>query len=313
MSEAPGMPGDAAEGRPRLRWLALAGLLALNALTAVAAVSVVGALAYPGAREEIVRNAENAWPPDGATNPVALVVETGREMAWIAANVVREAWRIDSTPYAVLAMIFLVLVAAPVALIAPVVGPPVLVEGGRSLRASAISAGIVAGSVCAGLLGCLGDLAWLALTTGGPNQTVSLLGLLGAWLVMGTVAAVLLARAGRERNPAHLVRFVRWLLAGTVIELALAAPTLAAGNRRDTCECGWSSFWALSAGLVTLGALCGPALVLLLTRDARRHWARAACMRCGYPRRTDSCTCSECGAPLPPVAVRAVGGDAPRA
>ena len=310
MSQVPGVPGDPAEGRRGLRWLALVGLLALNSAAALTAVSVVGALAFPGSREEIVRNAEASWPPDGATNPVALVVETGREMAWIAASVVREAWQMDSIPLAVLGTIYLVLVVAPVAMVAPIVGPPGLVEGGRSLRTSAIAAGIVSGSVCAGLLGCLGDLAWLALTSGSPNQTVSLIGLLVAWLVMGTVAAVLLAHAGRERNPAHLVRFVRWLLAGTVVELALAVPTLAAANRRDNCACGWSSFWALSAGLVTLGALCGPALVLLLTRDARRHWARSACMRCGYPRRTDTAMCSECGAPLPPAAIRASDGDA---
>ena len=296
------------EGIRPLRWLALAGLLALNALTAVAAVSVLGALAYPGAREKIVRNAENGWPPDGATKPVALTVETGREMAWIAANFLRDGVRMGS-PSVAFGAVFLVLIAAPVAMVAPVVGPPVLVEGGRSLRGSAIAAGIIAGAVCAGVLGCLADLSILALSSGGPNATVSLIGLLVAWLVMGTVAAVLLARAGRERNPAHLVRFVRWLLAGTIVELALAVPTLAAANRRDNCACGWSSFWALSAGLVTLGALCGPALVLLLTRDARRHWARAACMRCGYPRRTGTATCSECGAPLPPAAIRAADGD----
>jgi len=270
----------------------------------------VGAVAYPGARHAIAQRAEQGWPPDGAGNPVALTTETGREMLRIAGEITREAWRMESVLAVVSFGIFVVLVTAPIVLIAPIVGPPVLVEGGRSLRASVIAAGVAAGTVCAGVLGCVADVAWLALTDGKANATATLLGMLIAWLAASTAFAVVLARAGRERNPAHLVRLVRWLLAGTVVELALAAPTLAAANRRDNCECAWSSFWALSAGLVALGALCGPALVLLATRDARRHWARSACMRCGYPRRTDTSTCTECGAALPPVAVRAADAGA---
>ena len=193
--------------------------------------------------------------------------------------------------------------------------PPVLVEGGRSMRASVIGAAITAGAIFTGLLGCVVDLACLAATDTGPRANYSgwmILGMLAAWLVSGTVFAMVLARAGRERNPAHVARFARWLLAGTVLEMALAAPTLAAAQKRDSCACNWGSFWALSIGIVALGALCGPALVLLVTRDARRQWARAACMRCGYPRRTDTDTCSECGATLPPLP-RRPGEHAPSA
>jgi len=41
------------------------------------------------------------------------------------------------------------------------------------------------------------------------------------------------------------------------------------------------------------------ALVLLWTREARLHWIRKACVHCGYPCRSGSTMCSECGKPLP--------------
>lgn len=301
----PGRIGAADTGQRPLRWLALAGLWALCLGMAVVSGSVLGAVAYPDGRESI---AKGALDQQGAVSPLRLVEATGAEIARIA-DEFRRLLRVDwSSACVVLAA--LVLISGPFLLAVPIVGPPVLVEGGRSMRAAVVGAAITAGAICTGLLGCIADLLWLATTSTGGISGWVVIGMLAAWLVMGTIFGIALARAGRERDPAHIARFARWLLAGTVIELALAAPTLAAAERRDNCSCSWGSFWALAIGLATLGALCGPALVLLATRDARRHWARAACMRCGYPRRTDTSTCSECGAALPPITIRAADAGA---
>jgi hypothetical protein len=64
------------------------------------------------------------------------------------------------------------------------------------------------------------------------------------------------------------------------------------------------SFWNLVFGLATLLWMCGPWAVLLLTRGERLQWARGACARCGYPRRTDAEVCTECGARHAPAGVQ---------
>ena len=91
----------------------------------------------------------------------------------------------------------------------------------------------------------------------------------------------------------------RRLFAGTCVELAIAAPTYALGIRRDSCWCEWGSWFGIVGGIAILTVLCGPMLVLLWTREARLQWIRASCRRCGYPLRTGSAVCPECGAPVP--------------
>jgi predicted amidophosphoribosyltransferase len=49
---------------------------------------------------------------------------------------------------------------------------------------------------------------------------------------------------------------------------------------------------------VVLTVLCGPMLILLWTRETRLHWIRRACAHCGYPCKTNSSVCAECGRPL---------------
>ena len=92
---------------------------------------------------------------------------------------------------------------------------------------------------------------------------------------------------------------MRWIFAGTAAEAAIAVPTLVLGLRRDSCYCSWFSWWVLVAGTTALILLCGPAIILLRTREARLGWMRGACVQCGYPRRGTSGVCPECGTAHP--------------
>ena len=125
-------------------------------------------------------------------------------------------------------------------------------------------------------------------------QTMVLIGF--GWLASGVVWALLLRRAGAHRRPGQVDRWVRGLFAGSALELGLAAPTYAFALRRDSCYCGWGSWYAIVAGLTSVMLLCGPWALLLATRKARMQWLRGACGNCGYPLRTASPVCPECGA-----------------
>ncbi len=120
--------------------------------------------------------------------------------------------------------------------------------------------------------------------------------MLAAWAVGGAFCAMLFRRLGSTRDPTALDRMLRVLLAGSVIELALGLPMYLIIRKKSACECALASFWSLVLGIAALLWICGPAVLLLLTRDARRAWMRAACPNCGYPRRTSAMCCSECGA-----------------
>jgi len=196
---------------------------------------------------------------------------------------------------------------APVLLIAPVCKRWQPGEEGRSLRASMAGAAAI-GSACAiGILLTAGDLLTFALRdTGviGPNGNVLSwvihpATLLGAWVAIGALWAWLLSHAGSSRHPGTITRWVRWLFAGSCVEVAIAAPTYVFATRRDACYCSWGSWWAIIAGTTTIVLLCGPALVLLATRKARMQWMRSVCGECGYPRRGNAPLCPECGKPVP--------------
>jgi hypothetical protein len=197
--------------------------------------------------------------------------------------------------------------AAPVLLIAPVCKRWQPGEEGRSLRASIAGAAAI-GSACAiGILLTAGDLLTFMLHdigVIGPNGNVldgviTPVTLLCAWVAIGVLWAWLLSHAGSSRHPGAVTRWVRWLFAGSCVEIAIAAPTYVLAIRRDTCYCSWGSWWAIVAGTTTMVLLCGPALVLLATRQTRMQWMRSVCSECGYPRRGNAPLCTECGKPVP--------------
>jgi hypothetical protein len=211
------------------------------------------------------------------------------------------------------------LAAAPVLLMAPVVGPPALATNPRSMRASVIGASILAAGLTCFVLVEAFELVLLVATSEavvgpGDQQTQQLNDHVydwihathlhepavwfSMWMVAGVFWTVVLRKAGQARDPNTALRLFRWLLAGTAIELALGVSTLAWLRKRDACLCATGSFWGVVYGLMALALLCGPAIALLLSRRARLQWARGACRNCGYLRRAGSKVCSECGCPL---------------
>ncbi|MBM4006391.1 MAG: zinc ribbon domain-containing protein [Planctomycetes bacterium] len=185
-----------------------------------------------------------------------------------------------------------------VSLSAPLVGLRARAESGVPLSWAIAGGGVLGGSLGVGVVLVLIDLpriaAWEAghSLTGGMVFVTSLI----AWIGTGVIWSWALQNAGKGPNPNRIGRFVRWLFAGTCVELAIAAPTFAVAARRDSCFCGWMSWWSILIGTVTLTVLGGPMLLLMLTRRARLGWIRRACGNCGYPVRTGAHMCPECGA-----------------
>lgn len=198
--------------------------------------------------------------------------------------------------------------AVPAMLAAPALGKWEPGTPGRSLRWSIAGAAVIGGACAVGILATLWDVVGLVRMaagaefdgyTGGGSLIMNPLLLVPAWLAAGGIWAWALARAGRARTPDSLDRFVRWLFAGTCLELAIAAPTYALAMRRDSCYCGFGSWWAIVGGTTALLVLCGPMLVLMATRRARMAWMRSVCAECGYPRHGGSTVCPECGKSVP--------------
>ncbi len=194
--------------------------------------------------------------------------------------------------------------ALQVLFIAPLVGPLRLQCTGRSLRGSVIAAALLAGVLTFFLLWSLSqtvllyapdDSQGVAAGESISELVASPFVILPGVLLLSAMWTALLWKAGNTRDPNGIVLLTRQLFAGTAIELALSVPLYLLARRKTDCFCSLGAFWSLILGIIGILWLCGPLCVLLLTRDARRYWARAACRHCGYPRRTDTQCCSECG------------------
>lgn len=194
--------------------------------------------------------------------------------------------------------------AMQVVFLSPIVGPPRLEPHGRSILPSIVVAAVLGSLGCALLWVAVveGIFALLSDDTAAFNSSYGIvvgsgyLTALGVWIGGGFMWYLLLSRAGSVRNPAGLDRCVRWLLAGTCVELLLGVACYISVRRKTDCYCAMGSVWNLVFGTAMLVWMCGPWAVLLVTRQERLAWARGACAQCGYPRRTDADLCPECGA-----------------
>lgn len=214
----------------------------------------------------------------------------------------------EGGPGAISIMALLLLVGMCPALIS---APAVLVTPGERsrlpLRFSMLGAGILGGLIALLIVCTMIEMFALLQWSAQDQSPVQILfhpvPMLLAWAVMGGVWALLFRAAGRHRDPTRIDRAVRWLFAGSLVELAIAAPTFVMACRRERCVCGWLSWWGIVFGAATLLLLCGPMILLMRSHDARVQWMRASCPRCGYPQRSRTGTCSECGHVFgPPVA-----------
>jgi hypothetical protein len=206
-------------------------------------------------------------------------------------------------------------VIAPALVIALSILPAVVVApalrmdpaGGRgwSLKASAAAVVLLGSLGALGILVAVWEVVVLAVAPPAGEISREMLWLdwpvvlIVAWLASGAVVAWLLRRAGSADPSDRIARMVRWLFVGTCVELAIAAPTLAVATRRDTCACAWGSYFAVVAGAVSLGSLCGPAVLLLRARRSRRNWLREVCPVCASPRPRGAATCRRCQGQLP--------------
>ena len=189
------------------------------------------------------------------------------------------------------------------ALLAPLVGAARRDGSGMPLTLAIMGGSVLGGGLGVGVMLVLIDIPRIMARLRGGSEPFAntspwmflLLGLL-VWIFTGGIWGLALRSAGSASVPGRIARHVRWLFAGTVVELALAAPTFATAARRDSCYCAWGSWFALLIGAAVLTVLCGPMLILLWTREARIKWIRGACGNCGYPMRTGCLICPECGA-----------------
>ena len=204
-----------------------------------------------------------------------------------------------------LAIVYALLITA---LMTPLIGPFKPQAAGRSLRSSVIgAAGLASVLSTALLLGCLEvinifakllpfgsgssmDYQILPSLTYGGTQIIFLI-----WLFSGAMWTYLLRHIGRSRDPNLIGKLVRKLFIGSALETTLSIPLVYLAARRNSCLCELASFFGIVIGITSLICLCGPAGLLLLTRKSRQMWIREACPKCGYPRKTHSTQCSECG------------------
>lgn len=239
--------------------------------------------------------------------PIAFLEEGLETAGALCVSSVRQLFDWQSQPEAAIELVLLaaVLAGTQVAFVCPLVGPITVQSSGRSLRASVIVAILMAMFLSGGvLMSVLQAILLLVVNPGSPSldsldalggQTGVTVLFITVWLAIGAAWTVLLWGAGRSRDPAVIARATRWILAGSGVEIVLAVPLYALARRREDCYCSLATFWSILVGTTALFWLCGPWAVLFLTRDFRRNWARGACTHCGYPKRSGSAVCTECG------------------
>jgi hypothetical protein len=121
--------------------------------------------------------------------------------------------------------------------------------------------------------------------------------MLGLWVLWGVIFYAYWRQGDHYSRSG---RMLRALLAGSVLELLVAAPVHAWAARRSDCYCERGSYTGLVFGGTVLLWVFGPGVVLLFLRERyRREKLFPVCPACGYDLRGSAePTCPECGAPL---------------
>jgi hypothetical protein len=185
------------------------------------------------------------------------------------------------------------LISAPALVVRPGDRPGIPLK--VSMLGAAILGGLIALLLVASAIELFAVLRWSSQEYSPMRFLMHPAGLCVGWLVTGSLWALALRSAGSHRDPRRIDRAVRWLFAGSLVELAIAAPTFAIAARRDNCFCGWMSWWGIAIGTSALLLLCGPMIFLMRSFESRVQWMRSACPKCGYPQRSRGDACSECG------------------
>jgi hypothetical protein len=184
-----------------------------------------------------------------------------------------------------------------------------LTATGRPMRKSVFIAALVASLLSLGFLATLLEVpnwwTWIILrepvrSGNGPQPRVwpGVLALLVAWSLWAWVFWVYWRQGDRYTQ---VGRMVRGLVAGSVLELFVAAAVQAFTYKRDDCYCCRGSYTGLVFGGTVLLWAFGPGVVLLFQRQkVRQHRLVPICQQCGYNLTgVASATCPECGEPIP--------------
>jgi hypothetical protein len=144
-------------------------------------------------------------------------------------------------------------------------------------RRAAVAAGFIGMLLCVGLIATVMELAdwWLALTTENGLATPQHFGVV--WVVMAmlwTFWSIVFYQHWRGLDRYTALRKVfRWLLAGTVLEMFVAAPAHAwiVAERGDECYCQRGTWTGVAFGCTAALWLFGPGALLLFLREKRRR------------------------------------------
>ncbi|MCX5661992.1 MAG: hypothetical protein NTW19_20120 [Planctomycetota bacterium] len=179
-----------------------------------------------------------------------------------------------------------------------------LTKAGRPLRLSMAAAGLMAALLTTGLIATLLEIPnwWNKL----PESA-----LVWVWVTMAVlwlawaVIFMIYWKAGDEYT--RLTRIIRGLVAGSVLEMLVAAPVQAMTYSRaqHDCYCTRGSYTGLVLGGTVLVWAFGPGIVLLFLREKHRRerlmqgWSPEFCAECGYDLRGTTAAgrtaCPECG------------------
>jgi hypothetical protein len=157
--------------------------------------------------------------------------------------------------------------------------------GGRLTRASAIAAAMIAMLLTTGLLATLLEIPdlWRRLTLVHPtpieptgahdyHQNFIFVWIIMLLLWIGWAGAFYAYGRSLDRFTA-LTRILRGLLAGTILEMLIAAPVHAwvLRTRNDECYCTRGSYTGVVFGCTAVVWLFGPGVVFLLIREKQRR------------------------------------------
>lgn len=175
-----------------------------------------------------------------------------------------------------------------------------LTKTGRPMTSAVMAAALMAMFLSLALLATLLELfdgwdnAW---ADGQPWALWT--GMVVVWMAW----AMVFAKYWRDGDRyTQLSRMIRWLLAGSVLTLIIAAPAQAYATRNRDCYCARGSYTGLVLGGTVLFWLFGPGIVLLFLREKYRaqKLSTALCGQCGYDLkgsiRAGKSECPECGA-----------------
>jgi len=155
------------------------------------------------------------------------------------------------------------------------------IGGGRLTRTSALAAGFIAMLLTVGLLATLMELPgwWRSLTLVDPDASrddvqqkfwIVWPVMLALWIVWGFL---FWRYAGALDRYTALSRITRFLVAGTFLELIVAAPAHAwiVAHSDDDCYCTRGSYTGVVFGCTALVWIFGPGVALLMLRELHRR------------------------------------------